>query len=389
MPPAPRPHRRRAAASSRPPRQPRPRPVAPGRRRLAAPALVHRCRSAGSRSPRTTACCGTSSALVPWLFGAADPLWKALYVARAGHAGGDDRLRASSTSSAARGRPWPTPRQPEQIPLPLSKSFPSSHASMAVVGDVHAGRPVPAVDPRARRPDAGALLQPRLPRRALPRRRARRPRLRPGRSAPSGCSSSRRRCDVRALSTRGGQLAVATAAVLVLVIGLAAAGAFDGCRRHGAAKVGPPVRRRVRLAARRRRLRHGQGARRAASASAPPTPGARSTRASSSPARSSSTATSRCTAGVHRDRGRAPRPLRATSSPSRRATPPSASSSAPTTTPSAAGEGYLDNATGVGLLLEVAGARQDACRRRTPSSSSRSAPRSTGLLGSAVLPARA
>ncbi len=33
-----------------------------------------------------------------------------------------------------------------------------------------------------------------------------------------------------ALSTRGGQLAVAAAAVLVLVIGLAAAGAFDGCR---------------------------------------------------------------------------------------------------------------------------------------------------------------
>jgi hypothetical protein len=34
---------------------------------------------------------------------------------------------------------------------------------------------------------------------------------------------------VSALSTRGGQLAVAAAAVLVLVIGLAAAGAFDGC----------------------------------------------------------------------------------------------------------------------------------------------------------------
>ena len=34
-----------------------------------------------------------------------------------------------------------------------------------------------------------------------------------------------------ALSTRGGQLAVAAAAVLVLVIGLAAGGAFDGCRQ--------------------------------------------------------------------------------------------------------------------------------------------------------------
>jgi len=44
---------------------------------------------------------------------------------------------------------------------------------------------------------------------------------------------------VRALSTRGGQLAVATAAVLVLVIGLAAGGVFDGCR-NGAAKVGRP-----------------------------------------------------------------------------------------------------------------------------------------------------
>jgi alkaline phosphatase isozyme conversion protein len=35
---------------------------------------------------------------------------------------------------------------------------------------------------------------------------------------------------VGALSTRGGQLAVAAAAILVLVIGLAAAGAFDGCK---------------------------------------------------------------------------------------------------------------------------------------------------------------
>jgi alkaline phosphatase isozyme conversion protein len=35
---------------------------------------------------------------------------------------------------------------------------------------------------------------------------------------------------VGALSTRGGQLAVAAAAVLVLIIGLAAAGAFNGCK---------------------------------------------------------------------------------------------------------------------------------------------------------------
>ena len=44
---------------------------------------------------------------------------------------------------------------------------------------------------------------------------------------------------MRALSTRGGQLAVATAAVLVLVIALAAGGAFAGCRDK-AAKVGRP-----------------------------------------------------------------------------------------------------------------------------------------------------
>ena len=42
-----------------------------------------------------------------------------------------------------------------------------------------------------------------------------------------------------ALGTRGGQLAVATAAVLVLVIGLAAAGAFNGCGST-AAEVGRP-----------------------------------------------------------------------------------------------------------------------------------------------------
>ena len=44
---------------------------------------------------------------------------------------------------------------------------------------------------------------------------------------------------MRALSTRGGQFAVATAAVLVLVIALAAGGALDGCR-NGTAEVGRP-----------------------------------------------------------------------------------------------------------------------------------------------------
>jgi alkaline phosphatase isozyme conversion protein len=44
---------------------------------------------------------------------------------------------------------------------------------------------------------------------------------------------------VGALSTRGGQLAVAAAVVLVLIIGLAAGGAFDGCRSTNA-RVGRP-----------------------------------------------------------------------------------------------------------------------------------------------------
>jgi hypothetical protein len=44
---------------------------------------------------------------------------------------------------------------------------------------------------------------------------------------------------VHALSTRGGRLAVATAAVLVLVIALAGGGAFDGCQDK-APKVGRP-----------------------------------------------------------------------------------------------------------------------------------------------------
>ena len=48
--------------------------------------------------------------------------------------------------------PVADPTQPEQIPLPLSKSFPSSHASMAVVGDVHARHALSAVaSPRSSR----------------------------------------------------------------------------------------------------------------------------------------------------------------------------------------------------------------------------------------------
>jgi membrane-associated phospholipid phosphatase len=78
-------------------------------------------------------------ALLPWLLGRSQPFEKALYVAvpvtlveTAGYV--VKRLVA---------RPRPPiadPSQPRQIPLPPTKSFPSSHASMAVVGTftVHA-----------------------------------------------------------------------------------------------------------------------------------------------------------------------------------------------------------------------------------------------------------
>jgi undecaprenyl-diphosphatase len=71
--------------------------------------------------------------LLPWIFGEPRPLARALYVA------------VPVTAVEATGflikhfvaRPRPPiadPSQPRQIPLPLSKSFPSSHASMAVAG---------------------------------------------------------------------------------------------------------------------------------------------------------------------------------------------------------------------------------------------------------------
>jgi membrane-associated phospholipid phosphatase len=76
--------------------------------------------------------------LLPWAFGEPSPLTRALYVA------------APVTVVEAVGylikhfvaRPRPPvadPSQPRQIPLPLSKSFPSSHASMAVVGTFTVG----------------------------------------------------------------------------------------------------------------------------------------------------------------------------------------------------------------------------------------------------------
>jgi undecaprenyl-diphosphatase len=71
--------------------------------------------------------------LVPWVAGAEEPLWTALYVAV-------PVTLVEMTGFLVKqfvGRlrpPVADPTQPEQIPLPVSKSFPSSHASMAVVG---------------------------------------------------------------------------------------------------------------------------------------------------------------------------------------------------------------------------------------------------------------
>jgi undecaprenyl-diphosphatase len=71
--------------------------------------------------------------ILPWLFGEPRPVARALYVAVP--------VTAVETAGfllkrlVARPRPpIADPSQPRQIPLPFSKSFPSSHASMAVVG---------------------------------------------------------------------------------------------------------------------------------------------------------------------------------------------------------------------------------------------------------------
>jgi undecaprenyl-diphosphatase len=71
--------------------------------------------------------------LVPWIFGAADPLWKALYVAAPVTLVEMTGFLIKQLVGRVR-PPVADPTQPEQIPLPISKSFPSSHASMAVVG---------------------------------------------------------------------------------------------------------------------------------------------------------------------------------------------------------------------------------------------------------------
>jgi len=85
-------------------------------------------------------------ALLPWLLGEPRPLAKALFIAV-------PVTLVETTGFAIKhfvARPRPPvadPSQPRQIPLPLSKSFPSSHASMAIVGTMTLGLLYPAAFP--------------------------------------------------------------------------------------------------------------------------------------------------------------------------------------------------------------------------------------------------
>ncbi len=85
-------------------------------------------------------------ALLPLLVGEPRPLLKALYVAV-------PVTLVEMTGFLIKrlvARPRPPiadPSQPRQIPLPLSKSFPSSHASMAVVGTFTLGALYPTALP--------------------------------------------------------------------------------------------------------------------------------------------------------------------------------------------------------------------------------------------------
>jgi len=71
--------------------------------------------------------------LLPWIFDEPRPLAKALFVAVPVTLVEMTGFLIKHFVGRAR-PPVSDPTQPEQIPLPLSKSFPSSHASMAVVG---------------------------------------------------------------------------------------------------------------------------------------------------------------------------------------------------------------------------------------------------------------
>lgn len=85
-------------------------------------------------------------AALPWLFGEPRPLAKTLYIAVPVTA--VEALGFVIKQLVARPRPpIADPSQPKQIPLPFSKSFPSSHASMAVVGTFTAGTLYPAAVP--------------------------------------------------------------------------------------------------------------------------------------------------------------------------------------------------------------------------------------------------
>jgi membrane-associated phospholipid phosphatase len=85
-------------------------------------------------------------ALLPWVFGEPRPLARALYVAVP--VTGVEAAGFLVKRYVARPRPpIADPSQPRQIPLPLSKSFPSSHASMAVVGTFTVSSLFPAALP--------------------------------------------------------------------------------------------------------------------------------------------------------------------------------------------------------------------------------------------------
>lgn len=85
-------------------------------------------------------------ALLPWLFGEPQPLWRALYVAIPVTLAEFSGFLVKMVIK----RPRPAvadPRLGGQIPVPWSKSFPSSHASMAVVGTFTVGSMAPQFVP--------------------------------------------------------------------------------------------------------------------------------------------------------------------------------------------------------------------------------------------------
>jgi len=85
-------------------------------------------------------------AVLPWLFGEPRPLARALFVAVPVTA--VEAIGFVAKRLVARPRPpIADPSQPMQIPLPFSKSFPSSHASMGVVGTFTVGVLYPAAVP--------------------------------------------------------------------------------------------------------------------------------------------------------------------------------------------------------------------------------------------------